>query len=162
VFIPVVHEDDRGFFKETYARNRYTEHGLPDTWFQDSMSWSTRNVLRGVHYDFRMAKLVQCVRGRMYDVIVDLRRESLTYLKWQGFYLSESNHKQLFVPPGFGHSFLALADEVAVTYKNSVQYDPSSEGGISWRNPQVGIVWPLVGDVRMSAKDAAVPLDFLP
>ena len=126
------------------------------------MSWSTRNVLRGVHYDFRMAKLVQCVRGRMYDVIVDLRRESLTYLKWQGFYLSESNHQQLFVPPGFGHSFLALADEVVVTYKNSVQYDPSSEGGISWRNPQVGIVWPLLGNVRMSAKDAAVPLEFLP
>ena len=162
VFIPDVFEDDRGFFKETYSSERYAEHGLPATWYQDSMSWSTQNVMRGVHYDFRMAKLVQCLRGRIYDVIVDLRRESPTYLKWQGFYLSDSNHKQLYVPPGFGHGFLALSSEVAVTYKNSVRYDPTSEGGISWRNPQVGIVWPLVGEPRISAKDAAVPLDFLP
>lgn len=162
VFIPEVYEDDRGYFKETYAKDRYSEHGLPDVWFQDSMSWSTQNVLRGVHYDFRMAKLVQCVRGRIFDAIVDLRRDSPTYLKWQGFYLSEHNHKQLYVPAGFGHGFLALASEVAVTYKNSVQYDPTSEGGISWRNPKVGIVWPLVGEARISVKDAAVPLEFLP
>jgi dTDP-4-dehydrorhamnose 3,5-epimerase len=131
-------------------------------WAQDSCSQSARNVLRGLHYDFRMAKFVQCLQGRIFDVIVDLRRGSETYLQWQGFEMSASNHHQLFVPAGFGHGFLALDDGSIVHYKNSVPYDPSQEGAVSWRNPRIGVSWPLSGEPRLSPKDAAVPEDFLP
>lgn len=161
--MPDVFEDDRGFFKETWSDPKYAaEAGFEMRWAQDSCSWSTRNVLRGLHYDFAMAKLVQCVKGRIWDAIVDLRRDSPTYLQWQGFVLSDRNHKQLYVPAGFGHGFLALDDEVVVYYKNSVAYDPSREGAVLWRNPRIGVQWPLVGEPRLSSKDAAVPEDFLP
>jgi dTDP-4-dehydrorhamnose 3,5-epimerase len=109
-----------------------------------------------------MAKLVQCLRGRIWDAIADLRRGSPTYLQWDGFLLTEHNHRQLYVPPGFAHGFIALDDDVVVSYKNSVPYDPAREGAVSWRNPRIGIRWPLVGEPRLSAKDAAVPEDFLP
>jgi dTDP-4-dehydrorhamnose 3,5-epimerase len=109
-----------------------------------------------------MAKFVQCLHGRIWDAIVDLRRESPTYLQWEGFELTAGNHKQLFVPAGFGHGFLALDDDVVVYYKNSVPYDAASEGAVSWRNPRIGVRWPLEGEPRLSAKDAAVPEDFLP
>ncbi|HEY4439317.1 MAG TPA: dTDP-4-dehydrorhamnose 3,5-epimerase [Candidatus Elarobacter sp.] len=162
VFVPDVFEDDRGFFKETWSDPKYADLGLDVRWAQDSCSWSTRNVLRGLHYDFAMAKLVQCVKGRIWDAIVDLRRDSPTYLKWQGFLLSDRNHKQLYVPAGFGHGFLALDDEAVVYYKNSVPYDPSREGAVLWCNTKIGVGWPLVGPPRLSAKDAAVGDDFLP
>jgi dTDP-4-dehydrorhamnose 3,5-epimerase len=162
VFVPDVFEDDRGFFKETWSDPKYADAGLDLRFAQDSSSWSTRNVIRGLHYDFRMAKLVQCLRGRIWDAIVDLRRDSPTYLQWQGFLLTDRNHKQLYVPAGFGHGFLVLDDQAVVHYKNSVPYDPATEGAVSWRNPRIGVQWPLVGEPRLSAKDAAVPEDFLP
>jgi dTDP-4-dehydrorhamnose 3,5-epimerase len=109
-----------------------------------------------------MAKFVQCLKGRIFDVIVDLRHDSATYLRWEGFELSESNHHQLFVPAGFGHGFLALEDGVIVHYKNSVPYDAAHEGSVSWRNPRIGVRWPLSGEPRLSPKDAAVPEGFLP
>jgi dTDP-4-dehydrorhamnose 3,5-epimerase len=157
-----VYADDRGYFKETWSAPKYAEFGLVIDWAQDSCSQSARNVLRGLHYDVRMAKFVQCLQGRIFDVIVDLRRGSETYLQWQGFELSASNHHQLFVPAGFGHGFLALDDGSIVHYKNSVPYDPSQEGAVSWRNPRIGVSWPLSGEPRLSPKDAAVPEDFLP
>ncbi|HEY6237294.1 MAG TPA: dTDP-4-dehydrorhamnose 3,5-epimerase [Candidatus Elarobacter sp.] len=162
VFVPDVFEDDRGFFKETWSDPKYAALGLDLRFAQDSSSRSARNVIRGLHYDFRMAKLVQCLYGGIWDVIVDLRRESPTYLQWEGFELTGRNHKQLFVPAGFGHGFLALDDVAIVYYKNSVPYDPKAEGAVSWRNPRIGVRWPLDGEPRLSAKDAAVPLDFLP
>jgi dTDP-4-dehydrorhamnose 3,5-epimerase len=162
VFVPDVYSDARGFFKETWSAPKYAELGLTMDWAQDSCSRSALHVLRGLHYDFRMAKLVQCLRGKIFDAIVDLRRESPTYLQWEGFELSESNHRQLFVPAGFGHGFLALDHDVIVYYKNSVPYDPASEGAVSWRNPRIGVRWPLDGEPQLSAKDAAVPPDFLP
>jgi dTDP-4-dehydrorhamnose 3,5-epimerase len=162
VFVPDVFEDDRGFFKETWSDPKYADAGLDLRFAQDSSSWSTRNVIRGLHYDFRMAKLVQCLRGRIWDAIVDLRRDSPTYLQWQGFLLTDRNHKQLYVPAGFGHGFLVLDDQAVVHYKNSVPYDPATEGAVSWRNPRIDVQWPLVGEPRLSAKDAAVPEDFLP
>ncbi len=162
LFVPDVFEDDRGFFKETWSDPKYAAAGLDVRFAQDSCSWSTRNVIRGLHYDFMMAKFVQCLRGRIWDAIVDLRRDSPTYLRWQSFVLTDRNHKQLFVPAGFGHGFLALDDEVVVHYKNSVPYDMAREGAVSWRNPRIGIAWPLAGEPRLSAKDAAVPEDFLP
>lgn len=162
MFVPDVFADDRGFFKETWSAPKYAALGLDVTFAQDSSSRSARHVLRGIHYDFRMAKLVQCLNGGIFDAIVDLRRDSSTYLQWEGFELSARNHKQLFVPAGFGHSFLALEDDTVVHYKNSVAYDAASEGAVSWRNPRIGIVWPLNGEPRLSPKDAAVSPDFLP
>jgi len=162
VFVPDVFSDDRGFFKETWSDPKYAALGLDVRWAQDSCSRSARNVLRGLHYDFRMAKLVQCLHGRIWDAIVDLRRGSPTYLQWEGFALEAGNHRQLYVPPGFGHGFLALDDDVVVAYKNSVPYDPAHEGAVSWRNPRIGIRWPLAGEPHLSAKDAAVAEDFLP
>jgi len=165
LFVPDVYGDDRGFFKEVWSRPKYAAAfgEVPLVWEQDSLSRSKRHVLRGMHYDFRMAKLVQCLEGEIFDCIVDLRRGSPTYLQWEGFTLSAGNHRQLLVPAGFGHGFLALADDVIVHYKNSVPFDATTEGAVSWRNPQIGIVWPLDGaEPLLSAKDAAVPLDALP
>ncbi len=158
IFVPDVHEDDRGFFKETYATRAYREAGLADEFVQDSVSFSTRNVIRGLHYDFNMSKLVGVLRGKIWDVIVDVRRESTTYLKHQGFVLSEINHRQLYVPRGFAHGFIALCDDVVFSYKHGSLYDPGSEGAIRWNDPALGIAWPLVGEPRLSAKDRNAPL----
>ena len=117
IFVPDVYEDDRGFFKEIYTTRRYLEAGITDTFLQDSVSYSTKNVIRGLHYDVAMSKFVQVLRGRVWDVIVDLREGSRTFRKWQGFHLSEFNHKQLYVPAGFAHGFIALSDDVIFLYK---------------------------------------------
>jgi dTDP-4-dehydrorhamnose 3,5-epimerase len=155
IFIPDVFEDARGYFKETFSTDKYAALGLHDVWLQDSVSRSKRNVIRGMHYDHRMAKLVQVLRGRIFDVIVDVREGSSTYRRWQGFDLTEDNHHQLYVPRGFAHGFLALADDVIVHYKMTALYDPKSEGVLSWRDPRVGIAWPLRGEPILSPKDAA-------
>jgi len=133
IFVPDVFPDQRGYFKETYARAKY--------------------VIRGMHYDMRMAKLVQCLSGRIYDVSVDVREDSPTYRRWQGFELTADNHHQLYVPRGFAHGFLALEDCI-VHYKLSAHYDPAHEGVISWKDPAVGIRWPLTAEPILSAKDA--------
>ncbi|HUO68017.1 MAG TPA: dTDP-4-dehydrorhamnose 3,5-epimerase family protein, partial [Gammaproteobacteria bacterium] len=103
VYIPDVYPDARGYFKETYSHDKYAALGMHDEWVQDSVSRSHRNVLRGMHADRRMAKLVQALEGTIYDVIVDLREGSPTYKRWEGFTLSDENHHQLYVPAGFGH-----------------------------------------------------------
>jgi dTDP-4-dehydrorhamnose 3,5-epimerase len=156
IYVPDVFPDARGYFKETYSRNKYAALGLHDDWVQDSVSRSRRGVIRGMHVDLRMAKLVQALRGTIYDVIVDLRDGSPTYKRWEGFELSDDNHRQLYVPAGFAHGFLAQSDDVVVTYKMSAHYDPAFEGGIRWNDPSVGIVWPLEGDPILSPKDAAL------
>lgn len=153
IFIPDVFPDQRGYFKETYAQDKYAAIGLHDEWLQDSVSRSHPHVLRGMHYDMRMAKLVQCLEGRIYDVIVDIRAQSPTYKRWQGFELTASNHHQLYVPRGFAHGFLAL-DECIVHYKMTALYDPAQERVLSWKDPSVGIRWPLHADPILSAKDA--------
>jgi dTDP-4-dehydrorhamnose 3,5-epimerase len=153
IFVPDVFPDARGFFKETYARDKYAALGLTDEWLQDSVSRSHRHVLRGMHYDMRMAKLVQCLSGRIFDVIVDAREGSRTFRRWQGFELSALNHHQLYVPRGFAHGFLALEDSV-VHYKMTAHFDPAHERVLSWKDPLVGISWPLSADPIMSTKDA--------
>lgn len=158
LYSPDVYEDDRGFFKETYSTKKYQDAGLTDVFLQDSVSFSTRNVIRGLHGDTRMAKLVNVLRGKIFDVIVDLRAGSPTYRKWQGFYLSEHNHVQLYIPPGFAHGFIALADDVVFSYKHSALYDPSTEFSVRWNDPTIAIAWPLVGEPRLSDKDRVAPL----
>ena len=158
IFVPDVFEDDRGFFKETYSANKYRALGLTDDFVQDSVSFSTRNVIRGLHYDRKMSKFVQVLRGKIWDVIVDIRRDSSTFLRSQGFFLSEYDHKQLYIPPGFAHGFIALAEQVVFSYKHGALYDPSSEGAIRWNDPELALPWPLVGEPRLSLKDRAAPL----
>lgn len=153
IFYPVVHEDDRGFFKETYSREKYRSLGLLDDFVQDSVSFSGINVIRGLHCDPEMSKFVQCLRGRIFDVIVDMRKTSPTFGKWQGFLLSEFNHRQLYVPKGFAHGFLSLSDDVVFSYKHGAFHDATREFALRWDDPTVSVAWPLIGQPRISAKD---------
>ena len=155
IYVPDVFEDGRGYFKETYSRDKYARLGMGDEWLQDSVSRSSKNVIRGMHYDMRMAKLVQVLHGRVFDVIVDVREGSPTYQRWQGFELTADNHMQLYVPKGFAHGFLALEDDTIVQYKMTAHFDPSFERILSWKDAAVGIRWPLVGEPLLSPKDAA-------
>ncbi len=155
LFIPDVFTDARGYFKESFSRSKYATLGLHDVWVQDSVSRSKRNVIRGMHYDMRMAKFVQVLLGKIFDVIVDVREGSPSYKRWQGFELSADNHHQLYVPKGFAHGFLAQSEDVIVHYKMSAEYDPAHEGVVSWRDPAVGIAWPIEGEPILSPKDAA-------
>lgn len=155
LFYPDVFEDDRGFFKEVYSRNKYRELGLTDDFVQDSVSFSTRNVIRGLHCDAEMSKFVQVLRGKVWDVVVDVRRSSPTFKQWAGFYLSEHNHAQLYVPKGFLHGFIALSDDVVFNYKHGAHHDAGREFAVRWNDPEIGIAWPLVGEPRVSAKDQA-------
>lgn len=154
---PEVFHDERGFFKETYSFNKYVALGLDDVFVQDNISRSQRNVIRGMHYDVRVSKLVQCLVGKIFDVIVDARDTSPTYLQWEGYELTEDNHRQIYVPRGFAHGFLALSDEVVVSYKQSEHFDPAHECGLAWDDPAIGIVWPLEGTPIVSGKDRAWP-----
>jgi dTDP-4-dehydrorhamnose 3,5-epimerase len=157
IYVPDVFDDDRGYFKETYSHDKYAAAGMRDAWVQDSVSRSRRNVIRGMHYDMRMAKLVQVLLGKIFDVIVDVREGSPTYKKWQGFELSADNHLQLYVPEGFAHGFIALGDDNIVQYKMTAHHDPAHERILSWKDPSVGIRWPLVGEPLLSPKDASAP-----
>lgn len=157
LFEPDVFADERGYFKETYSSNKYAALGLDDVFLQDNVSRSHRNVLRGMHYDMRVAKLVQCLAGKIFDVIIDAREGSSTYLQWEGYELTADNHLQLYVPKGFAHGFLALSDEVIVSYKQSEHFDPSHERGLAWDDPAIGIAWPLTGKPIVSGKDRAWP-----
>jgi dTDP-4-dehydrorhamnose 3,5-epimerase len=158
IFVPEVFADERGFFKETYSTQKYRALGLADDFVQDSVSYSSKNVIRGLHYDRRMSKLVQVLRGRVFDAIADLREDSPTYLQWQGFYLSEDDHHQLYVPAGFAHGFLALTDNVIFSYKHGALHDPAQERAVRWNDPTLAIAWPLEGEPILSAKDRVAPL----
>lgn len=154
---PDVFSDERGYFKETYSRDKYVAVGLTDTFVQDNVSRSHRGVLRGMHYDTRLSKLVQCLAGAIFDVIVDAREESPTYLRWEGFELTEDNHRQIYVPRGFAHGFLVLSERAIVSYKQSAHFDPKQERGFAWDDPAIGVIWPLSVKPTVSAKDRAWP-----
>lgn len=142
---PQVYRDDRGFFLETYSRQRYAELGIEDEFVQDNHSHSVRGVLRGLHYQDMsapMGKLVRCVAGTIVDVAVDLRVGSPTFSEWYAVELSAENSRQLYVPVGFGHGFLVLSDLADVEYKCTGYYDKSAEGVIAWNDPEIGIDWP--------------------
>lgn len=148
VLTPAVHGDARGYFMETYNKNDMAEAGLKMEFVQDNQSSSSKGVLRGLHFqkEFPQGKLVRVVRGSVFDVAVDLRRDSDTYGKWFGVELTEENKKQFYIPEGFAHGFLVLSDIAEFCYKCTDFYHPGDEGGLAWNDPEIGIKWPnLVG-----------------
>ncbi|MBV8490816.1 MAG: dTDP-4-dehydrorhamnose 3,5-epimerase [Candidatus Eremiobacteraeota bacterium] len=150
--------DERGYFKETYSEPRYREAGIEDRFVQDNVSVSRRNVLRGLHAEPSTAKLVQVLAGEAFDVIADIRDGSPTYGQWYGTVLHAREHRQVYVPRGCLHGFLALTDEVMFLYKQTAAYNPQTEFGIAWDDPQLAIAWPLDGIAPLlSAKDRANP-----
>jgi dTDP-4-dehydrorhamnose 3,5-epimerase len=142
---PEVHGDSRGFLVETFRTDSWAAAGVEVPFVQHNHSRSTRNTLRGIHFQTSpgQAKLVRCVRGRIFDVAVDLRRDSETFGQWEGYLLDDETHCQLLVPVGFGHGFCVLSDLADVSYLLSSIYDPATESGIRWDDPTVGIEWPL-------------------
>jgi dTDP-4-dehydrorhamnose 3,5-epimerase len=160
---PSVFADERGFFAETYRREWHAQVGIPeaDRFIQDNHSLSSRGVVRGMHFHVGagVAKLVRCARGRILDVIVDLRRGSPSYGKWEGFELDDETMRILYVPVGFAHGFCVLSDVADVIYKQTAYYDPLVERGIAWNDPDVGIHWPLPeAELIVSPRDRAAPL----
>ena len=151
---PTVHGDNRGYFMETYNQNDMKEAGIDVEFVQDNQSMSIKGVLRGLHYqkEFPQAKLVRVIKGEVFDVAVDLRKDSETYGEWFGVNLSEENKKQFYVPAGFAHGFLVLSEEAEFCYKVTDFYHPGDEGGIAWNDPDLGIQWPNVkGEYQGSA-----------
>lgn len=155
---PSVFGDARGFFLESFNAKRFAElTGVDLPFVQDNHSRSQRGVLRGLHYQIEQAqgKLVRVVRGAVFDVAVDLRRSSSTFGAWVGVELTEDNHRQLWVPPGFGHGFLVTSDSADFLYKTTDYYAPEHERSILWNDPEIGIEWPLDGEPMLSGKDKA-------
>jgi dTDP-4-dehydrorhamnose 3,5-epimerase len=154
---PTVFGDERGYFMETYHADEFKEAGLDMTFVQDNHSKSRKGVLRGLHFQYTnpQGKLVRVIKGEVFDVAVDLRKDSPTYGKWEGVTLSEENKKQFYVPEGFAHGFLVLSDEAEFTYKCTDFYDSEDEGGILWNDLDIGIVWPVdnINKVVLSEKD---------
>lgn len=141
---PKVHGDSRGYFMETYNQNDMHEAGLDMVFVQDNQSMSVKGVLRGLHYqiNYPQGKLVRVVKGRVFDVAVDLRPGSETYGKWYGVELTEENKKQFYISQGFAHGFLVLSDTAEFCYKCTDFYHPNDEGGLAWNDPAIGIQWP--------------------
>ncbi|HXS47212.1 MAG TPA: dTDP-4-dehydrorhamnose 3,5-epimerase [Solirubrobacterales bacterium] len=155
---PEVHGDARGFMVETYRRDTWAELGVDVEFVQHNHSRSSRGTLRGLHFQTEpgQAKLVRCPRGKVFDVAVDLRRSSSTYGQWEGYELDDEAHRQLFVPAGFGHGFAVLSDVADVAYQLSSTYDPATESGIAWNDPDVGVEWP-VDEPLLSDRDKQAP-----
>ena len=154
VIMPAVHGDNRGYFMETYSQRDMAEAGLDIPFVQDNQSMSTKGVLRGLHFqkNFPQTKLVRAIKGSVFDVAVDLRKDSATYGKWYGVLLTEENKKQFLIPKGFAHGFLVLTDIAEFCYKCDDFYHANDEGGLAWNDPAIGIQWPeLVGEYRGSA-----------
>ena len=154
---PDVHGDARGFFLETARASTLAELGVTDEFVQDNQSRSARGVLRGMHFQPGMAKLVRCARGAIFDVLVDIRPGSPSLRRWEAFELTDENHHQLYCPDGFAHGFCVLSDVADVVYRCSAYYDPDREGGFRFDDPQVGIEWPAM-DFQVSERDSRAPL----
>ena len=160
VIEPKIFPDKRGFFMESYKESEFIKNGIEKKFIQDNLSKSSKGILRGLHFQNNpkaQGKLIQVVLGRVWDVAVDLREESSTYLKWIGIELNDTEKKMFYIPPGFAHGFVALSDEVLFQYKCTNEYDMISERGIRWDDPDIGITWP-VKDPLVSDRDKELPL----
>ena len=155
---PTVHGDSRGFMVESFSRDAWAELGVGVEFVQHNHSRSSQGTLRGIHFQTEpgQAKLVRCPRGAILDVAVDLRRDSSTFGQWEAHVLDDDKHRQLFVPIGFGHGFAVLSDVADVTYLVSSLYDPLTEAGIAWDDPDVGVEW-QVEDPLLSERDKSAP-----
>jgi dTDP-4-dehydrorhamnose 3,5-epimerase len=151
---PDFFEDDRGFFLETFHRKRYKEEGVDSDFVQDNLSFSKRGVIRGLHYQYphAQAKLVHVIKGEVLDVAVDIRRGSPTFGEWTSVMISDQNKRQVYIPEGFAHGFCVLSDTAFLSYKCSSFYDPDSEGGVLWSDPDLAIDWPVAQPI-LSEKD---------
>jgi len=157
---PPVFGDHRGFFMEVFHAKKYAELGISHTFVQDNRSQSSKGILRGLHYQKvnPQAKLVSVLAGEIFDVAVDIRKNSPTFGKWVGVYLSGENKKQLYIPQGFAHGFYVVSETADVMYKCSDLYNPAGERGLLWSDPVIGINWPLQGDPALSEKDTVYPV----
>jgi dTDP-4-dehydrorhamnose 3,5-epimerase len=155
---PDVHGDERGFLVEVFSAPAWSELGVDVDFVQDNHSRSREGIVRGLHFQTApgQAKLVRCSRGRIWDVAVDLRPDSPTYGRWEGHELDDELHRQLFVPAGFAHGFCVLSEIADVHYKLSSLYDPATEAGIAWDDPEVGVEWPI-DDPQVSERDRTAP-----
>lgn len=156
---PDVFADNRGFFLESYSKKKYQELGINCEFVQDNHSASTKGTLRGMHWQLNpgQAKLVRVTLGEVFDVVVDIRKDSPTFGQWEGFTLSAENKKQLFVPIGFAHSFCVISDKAEFIYKCDTYYSPKDERGFMWNDPAVGIKWPISSPI-LSQRDLKQPL----
>jgi dTDP-4-dehydrorhamnose 3,5-epimerase len=154
---PTVFGDERGYFMETYQKEEFKQLGLDVDFVQDNQSSSHKGVLRGLHFQYTQpqGKLVRVISGEVFDVAVDLRKDSPTYGKWEGVTLSADNKKQFYIPPGFAHGFVVLSDSAEFTYKCTDYYKADDEGGIQWDDPEIGINWPIddIDEIILSEKD---------
>ena len=158
VLAPPAFSDSRGYFLETYQQKKYAELGINLPFVQDNQSYSTKNVLRGLHFQLRhpQAKLVRVTQGTVFYVAVDIRRNSPTFGKWHGEILSAENSKQMYIPENFAHGFCVLSDGAEFLYKCSDFYVPGDEAGLIWNDPQLAIEWPIEMPI-LSSKDAVLP-----
>jgi len=162
IIAPKVFSDNRGFFYENFKQSDFEKAGIKEKFVQDNHSLSAKGTIRGLHFQkkpFSQGKLVRCTRGRVWDVAVDLRKDSPFFGKYFSIELSEANKQMLYVPPGFAHGFLALSDNAEFLYKCTEEYSPEADGGIRWDDPEIGIKWPIdKTEVIISEKDALLPL----
>lgn len=157
---PKVFPDDRGFFCESFKASDFEKANLPAHFVQDNFSFSKKDVIRGLHYQKNpraQGKLVSVLKGGVWDVAVDIRRESSNFLKWAAVELNDRNHAMLYIPPGFAHGFISLTEDVHLLYKCTNEYDPQADAGIRWNDPDIAIPWPVCNPI-VSAKDAVLPL----
>ena len=162
VIEPTVHGDSRGYFVETYNQKDMAEAGLNMVFVQDNQSMSVKGVLRGLHFQkqYAQGKLVRVIKGRVFDVAVDIRDGSPTYGQWYGVELTEENKKQFYISEGFAHGFLVLSDTAEFCYKVTDFYHPGDEGGLAWNDPKIGIVWPeVVGEYQGTASGEGYTLE---
>lgn len=150
---PAVHGDSRGYFMETYNKHDMEEAGLNLDFVQDNQSMSVKGVLRGLHFQkqYPQGKLVRVIKGKVFDVAVDLRKDSKTYGKWYGVELTEENKKQFYISEGFAHGFLVLSDTAEFCYKVTDFYHPGDEGGLAWNDPSINIDWGVIGNYNGTA-----------
>lgn len=157
---PKVFADERGCFIEIYKHSDFSQAGITEYFIQDNLSKSRKNVLRGLHYQKSPAaqgKLIRCIKGRIFDVAVDIRKGSQTYGQWAGIELSEENNHMLYIPPSFAHGFVVLSDEAEVLYKCTQEYSPENDRGVLWNDPAINIRWPVKEPI-LSEKDRRLSL----